>query len=112
MADVHVNNAPGGRGGGARPAAGGGGGGQARAPAGALPTDPLINFRERLFHTIFFKVTLAYARGCPKWMRRLLEMMLLLKVSCSVLRLTVYVPLENSLKCCPHEYYSTTGDYS
>lgn len=41
--------------------------------------DPLINVRDRLFHTLFFKISLAYARGCPRPVRRVIEMMILLK---------------------------------
>ena len=51
---------------------GGAGGGGSR--------DPLINMRDRLFHTLFYRLTLAYARACPKSVRRLLETMVLLKV--------------------------------
>ena len=51
---------------------GGGGGGGTR--------DPLINMRDRLFHTLFYRLTLAYARACPKSVRRLLETMILIKV--------------------------------
>ena len=43
------------------------------------PRDPLINVRDRLFHTLFFKISLAYARSCPKPVRRVIEMMILLK---------------------------------
>lgn len=51
---------------------GGGGGGGTR--------DPLINMRDRLFHTLFYRLTLTYARACPKPMRRLLETLILIKV--------------------------------
>ena len=67
--------------------------------------DPLVNVRDRLFHTLFFRLSLAYARllftsftpnftlflqnkniqiffrSCPRQMRRLLECFILLKVS-------------------------------
>ena len=43
------------------------------------PRDPLINVRDRLFHTLFFKISLAYARSCPRPVRRVIEMMILLK---------------------------------
>ena len=43
------------------------------------PRDPLINVRDRLFHTLFFKISLAYARSCPRPIRRVIEMMILLK---------------------------------
>ena len=57
------------------------------APNGAQPpntariaVNPLINVQDRLFHTLFFRITLAYARGCPKPLRRIIEMMILVKV--------------------------------
>lgn len=63
--------------------------------------DPLVNVRERLFHTLFFRITLAYARTCPKWFRRLIELMLLLKaVAC--LLILVYIHLafaRHPVKC-------------
>ena len=37
---------------------GGGGGGGTTAAA----RDPIINARDRLFHTLFFRLSLAYAR--------------------------------------------------
>jgi len=43
------------------------------------PRDPLMNVRDRLFHTLFFKLSLAYARGCPRPIRRIIETMILLK---------------------------------
>lgn len=42
--------------------------------------DPLINMRDRLFHTLFYRLTLTYARAFPKSVRRLLETLILIKV--------------------------------
>jgi hypothetical protein len=42
--------------------------------------NPLINVRDRLFHALFFKVALAYARTFPRPVRRFLEFVALLKV--------------------------------
>ena len=53
-------------------------------------TDPLINVRDRLFHTLFFKISLAYARSCPRPVRRIIEMMILLKAIICFLSL-VYI---------------------
>ena len=53
-------------------------GGQPQGPQATR--DPLMNVRDRLFHTLFFKLSLAYARGCPRPIRRVIEMMILLKV--------------------------------
>ena len=47
----------------------------------AAPPNPLITVQDRLFHTLFFRLTLAYARGCPKPLRRIIEMMILVKVN-------------------------------
>lgn len=41
--------------------------------------NPLFNVRDRLFHALFFKVALAYARNVPKSVRRFLEFVILLK---------------------------------
>lgn len=41
--------------------------------------NPLFNVRDRLFHTLFFRTALAYARTVPKPVRRVIEFMILLK---------------------------------
>lgn len=41
--------------------------------------NPLINVRDRLFHALFFKAALAYARTFPRPVRRFLEFVILLK---------------------------------
>jgi hypothetical protein len=51
---------------------------QQQQQAGGL-RDPLISVRDRLFHTLFFKISLAYARGCPRPVRRMIEMLILIK---------------------------------
>ena len=66
MADVQVNNNA-------------GTGGQVPNTA-RLAANPLITVQDRLFHTLFFRITQAYARGCPKPLRRIIEMMILVKV--------------------------------
>lgn len=43
--------------------------------------NPLINVRDRLFHAIFIKAALAYARTFPRPVRRFLEFVVLLNVS-------------------------------
>lgn len=40
---------------------------------------PLFNMRERLFHALFFKFALAYARTFPRPVRRFFEFLVLLK---------------------------------
>lgn len=42
--------------------------------------NPLFNVRDRLFHAIFYKAALAYARTFPRPVRRILEFIVLLKV--------------------------------
>lgn len=41
--------------------------------------NPLFNVRDRLFHTLFFKAALAYARTFPKPVRRIIEFIILIK---------------------------------
>ncbi|XP_044264044.1 membralin isoform X2 [Tribolium madens] len=41
--------------------------------------NPLFNVRDRLFHTLFFKVALVYARSFPKPVRRFFEFIILIK---------------------------------
>ncbi|XP_071445373.1 membralin [Hetaerina americana] len=41
--------------------------------------NPLINVRDRLFHALFFKAAVAYARTFPRPVRRFLEFVVLLK---------------------------------
>lgn len=41
--------------------------------------NPLINVRQRLFHALFFKVAVAYARTFPRPVRRFFEFLVLLK---------------------------------
>nr|CAD7573606.1 unnamed protein product [Timema californicum] len=41
--------------------------------------NPLINVRDRLFHALFFKASLTYARTFPRPVRRVLEFVVLLK---------------------------------
>ena len=40
----------------------------------------LGNVRDRLFHALFFKVAITYARAFPKPVRRVFEFLVLLKV--------------------------------
>ena len=43
--------------------------------------NPLYHMRDRLFHAIFIKAALAYARAFPRPVRRFIEFIVLLKVS-------------------------------
>ena len=42
--------------------------------------NPLLNVRDRLFHALFYRIALAYARAIPRPVRRFLEFAILLKV--------------------------------
>ena len=42
--------------------------------------NPLINVRDRLFHALFFKMAVTYARLFPPSFRRIFEFVVLLKV--------------------------------
>jgi len=73
-------------------------------PNNPEPRDPIINARDRLFHTLFFRVSLAYARSCPRQIRRLLECLILVKaVLC--LCVLVYIHLvytRQPVQCLEH----------
>ena len=43
--------------------------------------NPLLNVRDRLFHALFYRIALAYARAIPRAVRRFLEFAILLKVN-------------------------------
>lgn len=45
-----------------------------------LNQNPLINVRDRLFHALFFKMAVTYARLFPPSFRRVFEFFVLLKV--------------------------------
>jgi len=53
-------------------------------------TDPLLNVRDRLFHTLFYRLTLTYARASPKPLRRAIEAVVLVQAALCFLTL-VYV---------------------
>lgn len=47
--------------------------------------NPLINVRDRLFHALFFKMAVTYARLFPPSFRRVFEFFVLLKVCTSLI---------------------------
>ena len=47
---------------------------------GARENNPFFHFQNRLFHALFYRITLTYARAFPRPIRRILEFALLLKV--------------------------------
>ena len=80
-----VGRAPGARGGGAPrqlyevPGAAADNNNAAR-PRNMNQQNPLLNVRDRLFHVLFYRIALAYARAIPRPVRRFLEFAILLKV--------------------------------
>ena len=47
---------------------------------GGRPGSPLLNVRDRLFHALFCRIALTYARAIPRPLRRVIEFAMLLKV--------------------------------
>jgi len=41
--------------------------------------NPLVNVRDRLFHALFYRIAIGYARALPKRFRRVLEFLVLVK---------------------------------
>lgn len=54
-----------------------------RARNNNVNPNPLINVRDRLFHALFFKMAVTYARVFPPSFRRMFEFFVLLKASVS-----------------------------
>ena len=52
----------------------------AARPRNMNQQNPLLNVRDRLFHALFYRIALAYARAIPRPVRRFLEFAILLKV--------------------------------
>jgi len=77
-----------------------GGGGEGTGEA----RDPILNARDRLFHTLFFRLSLAYARSCPRQIRRLIEFMFLVKaVMCMCMLVYIHlVYTRQPVQCLEH----------
>ena len=60
---------------------------QQRAP----PGNPLIMVRDRLFHALFYRIALTYARAFPPSVRRFIEFTILLKVCFLLLMMYIYL---------------------
>ena len=54
--------------------------GAAGAPPIVVQQNPLVNVRDRLFHAMFYRIALTYARAFPKPVRRIIEFAILIKV--------------------------------
>jgi hypothetical protein len=60
------------------PGGGGGGGGAATPPILKQQNQTIVHVRDRLFHALFYRIAIMYARKFPKTIRRLLEFFVLL----------------------------------
>eukprot|EP00096_Caligus_rogercresseyi_P012715 TRINITY_DN5421_c0_g1_i1.p1 TRINITY_DN5421_c0_g1~~TRINITY_DN5421_c0_g1_i1.p1 ORF type:complete len:669 (-),score=159.65 TRINITY_DN5421_c0_g1_i1:83-2089(-) len=71
----------------------------------AFPREGLFNVQDRLLQTIFFRITLAYARGCPKSLRRLIETLILLKaILCFLMLIYIHFNFGRNPVSCLEEY--------
>ncbi|XP_064605886.1 membralin-like [Liolophura sinensis] len=72
-------------------------------PGRAAP-NPLLNVRDRLFHALFYRIALAYARAFPKSVRRILEFTILVKalVVLGILAYIHYVFARSPINCLQH----------
>jgi hypothetical protein len=46
--------------------------------------NPVLHVRDRLFHALFYRIAITYARAFPKPVRRILEFAILVKVDHSL----------------------------
>ncbi|WAR23610.1 MBRL-like protein [Mya arenaria] len=68
------------------------------------PTNPLLNVRDRLFHALFYRIALAYARAFPRPIRRIIEFAILLK-ALIVLGILAYIHIvfaRTPINCLQH----------
>lgn len=66
--------------------------------------NPLLNVRDRLFHALFYRIALTYARAFPKPVRRVLECAILLK-ALIVMGILAYIHLvfaRTPINCLQH----------
>ncbi|KAL3287223.1 hypothetical protein HHI36_001700 [Cryptolaemus montrouzieri] len=65
--------------------------------------NPLFNIRDRLFHTLFFRASLAYARTFPKSIRRFIEFFTLLQAICAFFMLMyIHIAFSKTSSCLQH----------
>lgn len=70
--------------------------------------NPLINVRDRLFHALFIKAALSYARAFPKPLRRCIEFALLLKALCAFFILAyIHIIFSRTPSTCLEDVRST-----
>ncbi|KAL4236457.1 hypothetical protein ACF0H5_004843 [Mactra antiquata] len=68
------------------------------------PLNPLLNVRDRLFHALFYRIAIAYARAFPKPIRRIIEFAILIK-ALIVLGILAYIHIVFSrtpINCLQH----------
>lgn len=78
--------------------------GQTRTTGRRGPRNPLLNVRDRLFHALFYRIALAYARAFPKPIRRVIEFAILLK-ALIVLGILAYIHIvfsRSPINCLQH----------
>ncbi|XP_053395046.1 membralin-like isoform X1 [Mercenaria mercenaria] len=78
--------------------------GQARNAGRRGPQNPLLNVRDRLFHALFYRIALAYARAFPKPVRRVIEFAILIK-ALVVLGILAYIHIvfsRSPINCLQH----------
>ena len=51
---------------------------------GARNHNPVLHVRDRLFHALFYRIAITYARAFPRPVRRVLEFAILVKVRCNL----------------------------
>ena len=49
-------------------------------PPGRGQANPILHIRDRLFHALFYRIAITYARAFPRSVRRIVEFAILLKV--------------------------------
>ncbi|XP_060551258.1 membralin-like isoform X2 [Ruditapes philippinarum] len=78
--------------------------GQGRNTGRRGPQNPLVNVRDRLFHALFYRIALAYARAFPKPIRRVIEFAILIK-ALVVLGILAYIHIvfsRSPINCLQH----------
>ena len=60
---------------------------------GARNHNPVLHVRDRLFHALFYRIAITYARAFPRPVRRVLEFAILVKVRCDQKKVRVLAVL-------------------
>ncbi|XP_041358016.1 membralin-like [Gigantopelta aegis] len=83
-------------------------GGNVGQPRGTAPGrgqgNPILHIRDRLFHALFYRIAITYARAFPRSVRRIVEFAILLK-ALAVLGILVYIHIafaRTPINCLQH----------